>query len=150
TAGSNTVARLVLSPSDSTWVIWKPRSPDVKREKPVFWVEISQLYVPSAGVIEGVHFVAIRPSQGELNEVTLEIPKGATITDVLDGNARRDNPPSANPQSATRNPQSLVSLWRFDPDTRKLRVTLTQPQSQPFSFVVRSQVATGPLPFEQS
>ncbi len=45
---------------------------------------------------------------------------------------------------------SLVSLWRFDPDTRKLRVTLNPPQSRPFALLVRSQVATGPLPFEQS
>ena len=96
--------------------------------------------MPSAGVIEGVHFVGIRLSRGELNELNLNVPKGSTIIDVLDGNARRDG----------RNAQSLVSLWRFDPDTRKLRVTLSQPQSGPFSIVVRSQVPTGPLPFEQS
>ena len=45
---------------------------------------------------------------------------------------------------------SLVSLWRFDPDARKLRVTFSRPQSRPFMLLVRSQVATGPLPFEQS
>ena len=44
----------------------------------------------------------------------------------------------------------MVSLWRFDPDTRKLRVTLNPPQSRPFALLVRSQVATGPLPFEHS
>jgi hypothetical protein len=140
TVDSNTVARLVLSPSDSTWIIWRPRTPDVKREKPVFQAEISQLYVPSAGLIEGVHFVGIRLTRGELSELSLQIPKGATISDVLDGSPRRDG----------RNQSSLVSLWRFDPDTRKLRVTLSQPQSSPFSIVVRSQVPTGPLPFEQS
>jgi hypothetical protein len=43
-----------------------------------------------------------------------------------------------------------VSLWRFDPDTRKLRVNLSPPQSRPFVLLVRSQIATGPLPFEQS
>jgi hypothetical protein len=41
-------------------------------------------------------------------------------------------------------------LWRFDPDSRKLRVTLNPAQSRPFALWVRSQVATGPLPFEQS
>ena len=41
-------------------------------------------------------------------------------------------------------------MWRFDPDTRKLRVTLNPPQSRPFALLVRSQVATGPLPFEHS
>ena len=48
TAGSNTVAALVLSPANDAWVAWKPRSRDVKREKPVFYAEVSQLYVPAA------------------------------------------------------------------------------------------------------
>jgi hypothetical protein len=52
-AGSNTVATLVLSPVNDAWIGWKPRSRDVKREKTVFYAEVSQLYVPSAGVIEG-------------------------------------------------------------------------------------------------
>jgi len=43
-----------------------------------------------------------------------------------------------------------VSLWRFDPDTRKLRVNLNPAQSRPFALLIRSQMATGPLPFEQS
>ncbi|MCX6891691.1 MAG: hypothetical protein NTX51_09240, partial [Verrucomicrobia bacterium] len=65
TAGSNTVATLVLSPAQDTRIAWKPRSRDVKREKPVFYADISQLYVPAAGVIEGAHYVSIRPAQGE-------------------------------------------------------------------------------------
>jgi hypothetical protein len=140
-SGSNTVATLVLSPVNDAWIGWKPRSRDVSREKAAFYAEVSQLYVPSAGVIEGAHLVAIRPAQGELSELILDVPRGATVTDVTDG---------TNPQTENRNPQSLVSLWRFDPDTRKLRVTFSQPQSRPFSLLVRSQVASGTLPFEQS
>src|SRR5262249_20262773 len=45
---------------------------------------------------------------------------------------------------------SIVSLWRFAPDSRKLRVNLSPPQSRPFALLLRSQVATGTLPFEQS
>jgi hypothetical protein len=134
--GSNTVAAIVLSPLEQTWIGWKPRSRDVKREKPVFYAEIYQLYVPSAGVIEGAHYAAIRPAQGELGELIFDVPAGASITDVID--------------PAASAPGSLVSLWRFDPDTRKLRVTLSRPQSRPFALVIRSQVATGPLPFEQT
>ena len=81
TAGSNTVATLVLAPGSAA-VGWKPRSRDVKNEKPVFYAELSQLYVPSAGVVEGVHQVAIRPAQGELSELIFTVPAGATITDV--------------------------------------------------------------------
>jgi hypothetical protein len=142
-AGSNTVATLVLAPG-SAWVGWKPRSRDVKNEKPVFYAELSQLYVPSAGVVEGVHQVSIRPAQGELDELIFNVPPGATITDVTDGSGA-----DSNRQPATGNQPSLVSLWRFDPDARKLRVTLNPAQFKPFALVIRSQVATGTLPFAQ-
>jgi hypothetical protein len=151
-SGSNTVTTLVLSPVNDAWIGWKPRSRDVKREKTVFYAEISQFYVPSAGVIEGAHLVAIRPAQGELSELILDVPRGATITDV--GSSRGNEAQT----SQSPNSQSLVtsaatglgSLWRFDPDARKLRVTFSRPQSRPFALLVRSQVATGMLPFEQS
>ena len=137
--GTNTVATLILAPGGA-WVGWKPRSRDVKNEKPVFYAELSQLYIPSAGVVEGVHQVFIRPAQGELGELTLKVPPGATITDVADAAVKSDN----------KNQTPLVSLWRFDPDTRNLRVTLNPAQFKPFTLVVRSQVATGTLPFTQA
>jgi hypothetical protein len=130
---SNTVAKLVLTPAP-TWIGWKPRRRDVSKEKAVYYVEMSQLYVPSAGVIEGAHYVSIRPAQGEVNELVLRVPAGATITDVTDPSGRG----------------SVVALWRFDPDTRQLRVTLNPAQSRPFVVLARSQTATGPLPMEQS
>jgi hypothetical protein len=128
--GSNTVASLVLSPAEVS-ITWRPRHRDVAHEKPVYYADITQLFVPAAGVIEAAHYVSIRPAQGELAELLLNVPKGATVTDVSGAG-------------------SLVSLWRFDPDTRKLRVTLNPPQSKPFIVLVRSQIAAGPLPFEQS
>ncbi len=141
-SGSNTVAVIVLRPGPGTGISWKPRSRDLKKEKPVFFAEVFQLYAPVGGVIEGVHRVQIRPAQGELGELVFDVPAGATITDV----ATPVPPESANKLGFIPN---IVSLWRFDPDTRKLRVTLTPQQSKPFTLVVRSQVATGPLPFEQ-
>ena len=140
-----TVATLVLSPASESWIAWKPRSRDVKREKAVFFAELFQLYAPATGVIEGVHQVQVRPAQGELSELIFDVPPGATITDVLD--AARIVPANATNKPAA---SSLISLWRFDPDARKLRVTLNPPQSRPFSLIVRSQVAAGPLPFEQT
>jgi hypothetical protein len=149
TVGTNTVATLVLAPGNNIWVSWQPRSRDVQNEKPVFYAEISQLYVPSAGVIEGLHQVSIRPAQGQLSELIFNVPTGATITDVSGGGQREDiSAANANSQALIRY-QPIVSLWRFDPDTRKLRVTLNPAQSKPFNLVIRSQVATGTLPFEQ-
>ncbi|MEY2408260.1 MAG: hypothetical protein QOF48_930 [Verrucomicrobiota bacterium] len=150
-AGSNTVARLVLAPVNEPWIGWKPRSRDVKREKAVFFAEWVQLYVPSAGVIEGAHQVQVRPAQGELSELVFDVPPGATITDVMEGAGNVKTGDAGTATSETRNAKStIVSLWRFAPDTRRLRVSLNPPQSRPFTLMIRSQVATGPLPFEQS
>ncbi len=142
---NTTVATLVLAPIADSWIGWKPRSRDVKREKAVFFAELFQLYVPAAGVVEGVHQVQVRPAQGELGELIFDVPGGATISDLMDEAA------VTNQKSEVRSQKSsIISLWRFDPDTRKLRVTLSPPQSRPFTLIVRSQVATGPLPFEQA
>lgn len=128
---NGTAVRLVLRPATNTWIGWKPRSREFRNEKAVFFAEFHQLFVPTAGVVEGVHSVQIRPAQGELSELLFDVPAGATISDVTD---------------ALKN----VSVWRFDPDTRKLRVTLARAASQPFTLIIRSQIATGPLPFEVS
>jgi hypothetical protein len=139
--GKDTVAALVLAPVNEIWIGWKPRSRDVAREKAVFYAELTQLYAPTAGVIEGLHHAAIRPAQGELAELAFDVPKGATITDVID--------PATLAPAKDKRPASIVSQWRFDPDTGKLRVNLTPPQSRPFALIIRSQIATGPLPVEQ-
>ena len=141
--GGDTVAELVLRPANGTAVLWKPLSRDVRREKPVFYAEWAQLYSPVAGVVEGVHHVQIRPAQGELAELVFDVPAGSTITDVA-----TPIPPGAE-QNTAFIPQ-LVSLWRFDPETRKLRVTLSAQQSKPFALLIRSQIATGPLPMERT
>jgi len=138
-ATTNTVAALVLSPANAI-ISWRPRSRDVKREKPVFYAEMAQLFVPSGGVVEGAHYVSIRPAQGELAELTFNVPPGATVTDVIEMD-------SAQPQNGAPSP---APPWRFDPDTRKLRVTLNPPLSRVFALLIRSQVATDPLPFEQT
>jgi len=128
-AGTNTVATLILAPVPKAWIAWKPRSRDVRREKAVFYAELFQLYVPGAGVVEGLHEVQIRPAQGELNELAFDIPTGSTVTDVM---------------------APVLAWWRFDPDARRLRMGLNSAQSRPFSLLIKSQIATGPLPFEQA
>jgi hypothetical protein len=143
-SSTNTAATLVLSPAMNPWVGWRPRARDVAREKAIFYTEMSQLYVPGAGVIEGVHLVSIRPAQGELHELILDVPPGVSVTDVSGFGTNELRAETKVPGSNT----SLVSLWRFDPDTRKLRITLGVAQSRPFSLLVRSQTATGALPLE--
>jgi len=137
---------LVLSPAASAWIGWKPRSRDLKSEAPVFYADLSQLYVPAAGVIEGAHAVFIRPARGELSDLVIQVPEGATVTDVID--AARPN--AAMDAKISGSAALLISLWRFDPDKHQLRITLGAPQSRPFTLIVRSQIATGPLPIDKS
>ncbi len=147
-AGSNTVATLVLVPRNGAWIAWKPRSREISREKPVFYAEIAQLYIPTAGVVEGLHQVSIRPAQGELSELDFEVPKGATVTDVT---AAGGDASAADAQTSAATPQSapVVSTWRYNPDSHRLRVSLSRPQSLPFRILIYSQVAAGGLPYEQ-
>jgi len=128
-AAVDTVSTLVLMPTSEVWIGWKPRSRDVRRETAVYYAEWAQVYIPAPGVVEGLHSIQVRPAQGELSELVFEIPTGATITDVM---------------------ASALSVWRFDPDSRRLRVGLNPAQSKPFSIVIKSQSATGPLPFERA
>ncbi len=146
--GSNTVSRLVLAPRGESWINWKPRTRDLKSEKSTFYADLAQLYAPAAGVIEGVHLVSIRPAQGELSEMLLDVPKGWTITEITDTSTTNVQ---ALANVAVQMPGSAhVAFWRFDPDTRQLRVRLSSPQSRPFAFVVRSQLPTGALPITNS
>jgi len=143
-AASDTQAAIVLPPVQGPWIGWRPRQRDTKREKAVFYAEITHLYIPSAGVIEGEFTAQIRPSHGELGELVFDIPAGVTISDVIDAATR----PVDGKQAAA--PRSMVALWRFDPDARKLRVSLSPAQSKPFSLIIQGQAPTGPLPFTQS
>jgi len=146
--GSNTVATLVLPPVLRPTISWKPRTRDVQQEKPVFYAEVTHLLVPAAGVIEIAHNIGIRPAQGELSELLFTVPAGATVIDVADGafpvgtsEARR---------AVDKTAAALLALWRFDPDTHKLRVSLRSAQSRPFNLYLRTQIAAGPLPFEKT
>src|SRR5207237_2963525 len=58
---------------------WKPRGRDTRTEKPVFYAELYHLVIPTAGIIEGVHDVQVRPAQGQLSEVAFQIPLPLTI-----------------------------------------------------------------------
>ncbi len=123
----DSVFEVVLAPANDPWIGWQPRRRDTRREKAVFYAELQQLLVPGGGIVEGWHEAQIRPAQGELNELVVVVPPGLTITDVV-------------------SPQ--VAQWRFDPTQRRLRIGLTPAQSKPFAVLIKSQMATGPLPTE--
>ena len=55
------------------------------------------------------------------------MPKGATITDVLD--------PATLAPAKDKAPASIVSQWRFDPDTGKLEIPIWGDGNQTRSFM---------------
>jgi hypothetical protein len=120
---------LVLTPTEDAWIGWRPKTRDPRAEKAVFYVELSQLYVPAGGVIEGIHQVQIRPAQGELAEINFAVPSGLTIVDVS---------------------APALNVWRFDPVSRILRVLFNNGQSRPFVVLVKSQSPAHPLPYQQT
>ncbi len=120
---------LSLGPVSGSRIEWRPRSRDARDEKTVFFAEMRQLFVPTAGVIEGSHDAQIRPAQGQVDELVFATPESLTITDVK---------------------ATALRSWRFDPDARKLRVEFSPPQTKPFAVRIHSQVSTSPLPYQRT
>jgi len=124
-----TKAELVLEPVAQAAVSWRPRARDTRAEKAVYYAELYHLFIPTAGVVEGVHEAQVRPAQGELGELSFQVPPPLTITDVE---------------------APFVAAWRFDPDQHTLRVQFTSPQARPFGLRLRSQSPASPLPYAQT
>jgi len=118
-------AKIWLGPSLDTKVILSPRTRDVAAEETRFYAEVENLFVPGPGVIDGRHRVNIRPSQGQVKELSITVPKGFTVSDVR---------------------SSLVGPWRFDPEARVLRLELSPAQSGPFALLVETQRSLAALP----
>ena len=124
---SGTGFEVALAPRNDAWIGWRPLSRDVRTEATVFYAELFQLFIPTAGLIEGVHAVQVRPAQGQVHEMVFQTPPNLTITDVQ---------------------AQDLSDWKFDPDKRSLRVQLDPAPARPFVLQVFSQITTSPLPFE--
>lgn len=120
---------MFLSPAPDSWIAWQPLTRDVTVEETVFYTELQELFIPAAGIVEGVHETQIRIVQGQVRELAFDTPEGMTITEVAaDG----------------------MSDWRFDPDEKKLRLSFATAHTQPFMVRVSSQFTTGPLPFKRA
>ena len=120
-------AELVLGPADEIMMQARPLRRDVASEETQFFVETSDLYLPGPGVIGGRHQVSIRPSRGVVRELVITVPEGFTVGEVGDG---------------------PVGSWRFNPETRELKVGIEPAQDQPFAFMIGTQRGTATLPVE--
>ncbi|MCX6953426.1 MAG: hypothetical protein NTV51_14845 [Verrucomicrobia bacterium] len=115
-------ATLVLAPHSSPLLQFRPKRRDVAGEATVFFAEATNLFVPGPGVVNGLARVTIRPAQGRVSSLELAVPPGLTVGDV------------------SRGP---VGAWRFDPQQRRLHVSLEPAQADVFSFSVETQLGAG-------
>lgn len=119
----------ILKPLENPWIAWQPRTRDTRREPAVFYADWTHTFVPSAGLVEGWHRLHIRPAQGQLAALTVEVPPGMTLTDAA---------------------AAELASWRFDPQNHRLQLELTAPVALPFAISLRSQYANAGLPLRQS
>ena len=122
-------AVMVLGPADPVTIQARPKQRDVGSEETKFFAEVSNLYLPGPGVVNGRHRISIRPAQGRVSSLVMTVPEGFTVSDVIDG---------------------PVGSWRFDPEKRELRVPVEPAQNQAFSFTVETQRGAGTLPMDLS
>lgn len=126
-ADQESAVSMVLKPSASVQVIAQAKQRDASLEKSVYFVEGSHLMMPLPGVINGRHSLRIRPSQGQVQELLIQVPQGFTVSDVNKG---------------------PVGVWRFDPVKSELRVAIEPAQTSAFSFVVETQQGSAALPVD--
>ncbi len=122
-------ATLILAPLGESTIQLHPRTRDVGAEATQFFAEGANLYVPGPGVVDGFTRVTVRPVQGRVSEVEVEVPQGFTVGDVVRG---------------------PVGAWRFDPQTHLLHVSVEPAQAEAFTFDVQTQLGAGALPFSLS
>lgn len=120
-------ATLVLAPSAAPVIRLQPKRRNAASEAVQFFAESANLFVPGPGVVSGHTRVNVRPVQGRVSELVLEIPAGLTVGDVGRG---------------------PVGAWRFDPVKRRLQVAVEPAQTEPFAFTVATQLGAAALPFD--
>ncbi len=120
-------ALLVLGPFGAARIEARLKQRDVAAEETKFFAEVANLFLPGPGVVNGRHRVSVRPAQGRVSMLTMKVPVGFTVSDVIDG---------------------PVGEWRFDPAKGELRVNVEPAQTQGFAFTIETQRGAGALPME--
>jgi len=118
-------AIIVFGPSEEPIIHFNPKRRDAASEVTQFFAEVANLYIPGPGVVNGFHRVTIRPAQGRVSALDFDVPQGFTVGDVKNG---------------------PVGIWRFDPQTRKLHVSVDPAQTDAFNFEIETQLGIEALP----
>lgn len=122
---SSTSAALLFGPQPGG-VTLRPIARDVSSEETKFFVEGTNLYLPGPGVVDGRHQIQVRPSQGQIRDLSITVPAGLTVSTV-------DGP---------------IGSWQFDAEQGLLTLAVQPPQSKSFSVNVQTQRGLATLPAE--
>ncbi|MFV1994309.1 MAG: hypothetical protein ACC661_02640, partial [Verrucomicrobiales bacterium] len=126
TAGGSakSAATILLAPRANASFSLAPKARDVAAEDTLFYVEGANLYLPGPGVVDGRHRIHVRPSQGRVEALTIQVPAGLTVSEV----------------------EGPVGSWQFDADSRALQLAIEPAQSQAFDVRIDTQRGLDPLP----
>lgn len=119
------IAQIVFKPKAEREVFWNPRERERSREALRVFASGENLYVPSAGVIEGRHVMKFVPAQGEISRVRIRIPA---------------------PFSVSRIEGAAIHRWNFNRETGLLTVLFTAPRISDFSLSIFTQTQLSFLP----
>ena len=117
-------AEILLAAGVKAQIAARPKPRDLSRETTQFYVEGTQLYVPGPGVVDGLHVLQVRPSQGQVSALQLTVPEGLTVSEVT----------------------GPIGSWQFDAEQRNLQLAIEPPQSQAFAVRIATQRGLDPLP----
>ncbi|MEM7015585.1 MAG: hypothetical protein AAF585_29345, partial [Verrucomicrobiota bacterium] len=73
---NNSSAKMLLAPQLGAGLSIRPKMRNVAEEETEFYVEGAHLYLPGPGVVDGRHRISIRPSQGQVSELEVQVPSG--------------------------------------------------------------------------
>jgi len=100
-AANESGAVLVLGPADPVTLQARPKQRDVGSEETKFFAEVSNLYLPGPGVVNGRHRVSIRPAQGRVSLLVMTVTAGFRAGPGLRSN-HRDPARCGNPADGSR------------------------------------------------
>jgi hypothetical protein len=116
-------ATILLGPGPAN-IILRPQARDLTMEATQFFVEGAGLYTPGPGVIDGKHRFKIRASQGRVQQLSIVIPSGLTVSSV----------------------EGPVHSWQFDADKNRLQLQVAAATPAEFVLTVETQRSLDALP----
>jgi hypothetical protein len=124
--GTETRANLVLAPGAGAMILCRPRPRDPSLETPSLVTEVTHLFVPGPGVVDGYARIVVKPVRGRVSALSVALPEGFAV-------------------SAAEGPS--VGRWRFDAAQQRLQIAVEPAQAEPFEFTVSMQRAAPAFPY---